>query len=479
MKINMRLVVFITVLVILALWIDLPNSPGINIDLGGLSIHRSFDTHLGLDLVGGVQALLEADLPPDQVVDPEAMRSARAIVENRVNGLGVSETVVQQAGDRRILVELPGEKDPQKALDTLQKTGLLEFVDFSQLSPQEALALENTTIQTDFGNASNPEPAAPAATQPAESTPAASGEPAPGENTQVFHTVMTGADLKQVNVTRDQTGNNQVAFELTTEGAKTFGDFTSQHVGQILAIVLDKRVISAPRINSPITDGRGVITGNFTYETANDLAVQLRYGSLPIPLKVVTSQTVGPTLGAASLNKSLVAGLIGLSVVVLFMGLYYRLPGVVADLALAVYGLLTLALFKLIPVTLTLPGIAGFVLSMGVAVDANILIFERLKEELRAGRTLHQAIDLGWKRAWPSIRDSNLSTLITCTILFWFGSAFGASIVKGFSLTLALGVAVSMFTAIIVTRTFLHLVLDRIQLTEHRSWFGVEAEAAS
>jgi preprotein translocase subunit SecD len=228
-----------------------------------------------------------------------------------------------------------------------------------------------------------------------------------------------------------------------------------------------------PQVESPITQGSGVITGNFTHEEANNLAIQLRYGSLPIPLKVVESRTVGPTLGQDSLRKSLVAGGIGLSVVVLFMALYYRLPGVVADLALLVYALITFALFRLIPVTLTLPGIAGFVLSIGVAVDANILIFERLKEELRSGRTLSQAIDLGWRRAWPSIRDSNLSTLITCAILFWFGSTFGASIVKGFSLTLALGVLVSLFTAITVTRIFLHVVLDNIRLTEHPKWFGI------
>jgi preprotein translocase subunit SecD len=407
------------------------------------------------------------------------MRSARAIVENRVNGLGVSEAVVQQAGDRRILVELPGEKDPQKALETIQKTGLLEFVDFTQLTPQEAAGLENTTIETDFGLSSSQRgeaataPAVSATGEPAIADAQPATSPEQGRERQIFHTVMTGAELERVNVTTDRTGNYQVAFELSPEGARVFKDFTTQHVNQILAIVLDKQIISSPRIDSPIPDGKGVITGNFTYESANNLAIQLRYGSLPIPLKVVTSQTVGPTLGKASLDKSLLAGLIGLGVVVSFMGLYYRLPGVLADLALTIYALLTLALFKLIPVTLTLPGIAGFVLSMGVAVDANILIFERLKEELRAGKPLRQAIDLGWKRAWPSIRDSNLSTLITCSILFWFGNTFGASIVKGFSLTLALGVAVSMFTAIIVTRTFLHLVLDKIQLTQHESWFGV------
>jgi preprotein translocase subunit SecD len=284
---------------------------------------------------------------------------------------------------------------------------------------------------------------------------------------------MTGSDLTNVGVQTNTGGGYVVGFELNADGAQIFKDFTSSHVGQILGIVLDKEVISAPSINTAITQGKGVIEGKFTSDEANNLAVQLKYGSLPIPLKVVTSSTVGPTLGQDSLTKSEIAGLIGMIVVIFFMALYYRLPGVVADLALLCYALITYALFRLIPVTLTLPGIAGFVLSVGVAVDANVLIFERIKEELRSGRSLRLAIDLGWKNAWPSIRDSNFSTLITCAILFWFGNTFGASIVKGFSLTLALGVLVSMFTAIVVTRTFLHLILDNIDFTRHSRWFGV------
>ena len=483
-----RFIIPIVILILLAVWIDLPNGPGLHINFAGITVDRDFNTRLGLDLVGGVQALLEADLPADATVSAESMRTARAIVENRVNGLGVTEAVVQLAGERRILVELPGEKDPQKALDTIQQTGLLEFVDMSELTQQEAVALTGQTIQTDFGQSGESQPSSTptaaleptlAPTASATSTvtstaPLSATETAPAG--PVFHTEMTGAGLSNVSVTTSQSGEYQVAFELNSDAAQTFATYTSAHINQVLAIVLDKKVISAPTIQNAITDGRGVITGNFTLQTANDLAIQLRYGSLPIPLKIVTSQTVGPTLGQDSLRKSLVAGIIGLSVVVLFMALYYRLPGVVADLALMVYALTVFALFKLIPVTLTLPGIAGFVLSVGVAVDANILIFERLKEELRAGRTLRQAIDLGWERAWPSIRDSNFSTLITCAILFWFGSTFGASIVKGFSLTLAIGVGVSMFTAIIVTRTFLHLILDNIEFAEHHSWFGVEQE---
>lgn len=514
-----RLIFPIIIMVAIAIYIVIPSSPGVHIHTLGINIDRNFDTSLGLDLVGGVQALLEANLPASTPITSTDMNTARQIVENRVNGLGVSEAVVQIAGERRILVQLPGETDPQKALATIQQTGLLEFVDLSSLTNQQAFALTGTTIRTDFGQSGQGSQTAPTSTQaitptttvsPTQSitTPVTTTTPLTGTQTvtgtstvtgtntitstntvtstntltgtqatpsgPIFHTIMTGAALSNVGVqVNSTTGQYEVSFELKSDGAKIFGDYTSAHVGQVLAIVLDKKVISAPTINSPITDGKGVIQGNFTAQSANDLAIQLRYGSLPIPLKVVTSKTVGPTLGQDSLRKSLTAGIIGLMVVILFMGLYYRLPGIVADLALLVYAITTFALFKLIPITLTLPGIAGFVLSVGMAVDANVLIFERLKEELRAGRTLRQAIDLGWGRAWPSIRDSNLSTLITCLILFWFGSTFGANIVKGFALTLSIGVGVSMFTAIIVTRTFLHLVLDNVQFAEHHSWFGV------
>ncbi|HZD57890.1 MAG TPA: protein translocase subunit SecD [Anaerolineales bacterium] len=464
-----RTLIFILVIVAIAIWMVLPGNPGIHIG----SVNRQIQTRLGLDLVGGVQALLEADVPANQSVSAQDMQTARQIVENRVNGLGVSEAVVQQAGERRIVVELPGETDPQKALETIKQTGVLEFVAMDN-SPVPV----GTTIKTDFASSGEAQPTpGPTETQPAPSpTESGTTQPVtPTTSTQepIYHTVMTGSDLKTVQVTTSATGEYEVSFTLTDQGTQIFGDYTSGHVGEILGIVLDKQVISTPTINSAITQGSGVITGNFTLESANALAVQLRYGSLPIPLKVVESSTVGPTLGQDSLRKSLIAGIIGLSVVILFMALYYRLPGVLADLALMVYALITFALFKFIPVTLTLPGIAGFVLSIGVAVDANVLIFERLKEELRSGRTLRQAIDLGWNRAWPSIRDSNFSTLITCSILFWFGSTFGASIVKGFAITLAIGVLVSMFTAIIVTRSFLHLVLDNIEFVKHVRWFGV------
>ncbi len=447
-----RRLIPILLLVAFAIWIDLPDSPGLH--LGPIQLDARVVQ--GLDLQGGLRVLLEADLPENVEVTGEQIQTARDIIENRVNGLGVTEPVVQVAGSRRILVELPGIENPEQAIATIRETGLLEFVDMSPISPPQAVALVGSTIRTDLGGGTSPP------------------EGAGAEGLPVFRTVITGAALRTASAYRDPvTGEYGVQFELTEEGAQTFAEYTSAHVGDVLAIVLDKRVISAPVIRDPITNGQGTISGDFTLEEANSLAVQLRYGALPVPLKVVEIKTVGPTLGQDSLRKSAIAGTVGMSVVMAFMALYYRLPGLLADLALMAYALMTFALFKLIPVTLTLPAIAGFVLSIGVAVDANILIFERMREELRAGRTLTQAIDLGFSRAWPSIRDSNLSTLITCAILFWFGSAFGASIVKGFALTLALGVGVSLFTAITVTRSLLHLALDTLPMARQPRWLGV------
>ncbi|RPI33311.1 MAG: protein translocase subunit SecD [Chloroflexota bacterium] len=450
-----RTPLLILVIVLIAVWLVLPNNPGIH--FGG--IEREISTRLGLDLVGGVQVLLEADLPEGTEIDRDAMDTATKIVDNRVNELGVVEAVVQQAGDRFIVVEIPDVQDPEKAIALVRETALLEFVDMTSVPVAQARALEGTTIATDFGGVLPSETVTPTESITGTAT--------------VWHTIMTGAALKTVSVQRNDVGQYLVAFELTPEGAEVFGDFTSQHVGQVLAIALDKTIISAPSINSAITEGQGTIVGSFTQESANDLAIKLRYGSLPIPLKVVETRTIGPTLGQDSLQKSLIAGMVGFAIVILFMGLYYRLPGLVADVAIIVFALILFAMFRFIPVTLTLPGIAGLMLSTGSALDANILIFERLKEELRSGRTLRQAFDLGWQRAWPSIRDSNISTLITCAILFYFGSAFGATLVKGFSLTLALGVGVSLFTAIVVTRSLLNLVLNLVKPTNLEKWFGI------
>lgn len=450
MRYSLRNIVIISIIILATIFIVWPNNPGIH--LGSLNI--DFKTVLGLDLVGGVQALLEADVPEGQQIDNQAMQTVKQIVENRVNGLGVSEAVVQQAGDRRIVVELPGQQDPEQALQVLKQTGLLEFVDFSGLSQEEIFNLENSQaiINTDASTGDD-------TTQT--------------DNSTIFQTVMTGARLKDAQVTTTETGQFQIAFELDDEGAQIFKDFTSQHIGDVLAIVLDKKIISAPRIDNQIPDGQGVITGNFSYEDANALAVQLRYGALPIPLVVVESRTVGPTLGQDSLQKSLVAGLIGFTIVILFMAIYYRVPGLVADLAILIFALITFSVYRTIPVTLTLAGIAGFLLSTGSALDANILIFERLKEELRSGKTYQQSLDQGWRRAWPSIRDSNIATLITCGILLYFGSQFGATIVQGFAITLALGILVSVFTALFVTRVFLNLLITYFKPKNITAWFGL------
>jgi len=477
---NTNWLILIIFLLALALWVDLskqislPNPFNANQNL----FSRNVEVRLGLDLRGGLQTLLEADLPTNSSVSSEDLGITRQILESRANALGVSEVVMQTAGERRIVAEFPGVSNPEEVVAALQQTGLLEFVDMGT-TPVEA----GTVIKTDFaasdttdGASTTATPEATATTDANQLTPTAvPGQPTPaaGQEATVYHTVMTGADLKEAHVSANQTGQPAVSFTLSTEGTQIFADYTSTHTNQYLGIVLDKTVISAPVVRNPITDGQGIIEGGFTAQSANDLAIQLRYGSLPVPVKVVESRTVGATLGEESVRKSLMAGMIGLGVVILFMLLYYRLPGFIADLALISYAILSLALFKFIPVVLTLPGIAGFILSIGMAVDANILIFERLKEELRAGRNLRQAIDLGWSRAWPSIRDSNTSTLITCLILYVFGNTFGASMVKGFSVTLALGVLMSLFTAIIVTRTFLHTLLDSVKLADHPRWFGL------
>ena len=441
--------ILIVILVAFSLWIDLSKNIAIINPFNDKPIvERNVDVKLGLDLRGGLQALLEADVPADTVITAEELTNAKNILQNRANALGVSEITMQTAGDRRIVAEFPGVTNPEEVVATLKQTALLEFVDMGS-TPVAVGSL----IQTDFG-VENP----PATTETGET---------------IYHTVITGAGLETASVTRSQAGAYEISFILKSDSTNIFAEYTTANRGKYLAIVLDKQVVSAPTINDPITDGQGVITGNFTQETAQTLAVQLRSGALPIPIKVVESRTIGATLGEESIRKSVLAGLIGLSVVILFMAFNYQLPGLIADMALICYALFSLMLFKLIPVTLTLPGIAGFILSVGMAVDANVLIFERLKEELRAGRNIRQAIDLAWSRAWPSIRDSNTSTLITCVILFLFGNTFGASMVKGFSVTLALGVGISLFTAIIVTRTFLHTVLDGMKLTDHPRWFGL------
>lgn len=473
---NISLLVGIILLTAVLIWIDQPNNPGLHFNLGDGRIDRDITIHQGLDLQGGLQVLLQADVPPDQEADFDAqtMEAARVVVENRVNGLGVTEPLVQLQGERRIIVELPGIKDPDKAIATLRETGLLEFVEADRTPLAEGMRIRTSL---DAESQVGAEGAVTPTTTLTETETLTDTEYAYGG--RVFPTLMTGRHLKDAGLSTDNLGHVVIAFELTDEGAQIFRDYTSNHVGDIVAIVLDKVVVSAPVINQAITTGSGIIssnaTGGFPLEEARSVAIKMKYGALPVPLAVVENRTVGPTLGQDSIQRSIRAGVIGLIVVFLFMITYYRLPGFLADLALIIYALINFALYKLIPVTLTLPAITGFILGTGMAVDANILVFERMKEEIRAGRNLRVAMEAGFSRAWTSIRDSNLSTLITCVILFWFGSNFGASIVKGFAITLALGVVVNLFTAITVTRTFIRFVFDLAgeSLRETRWLLGV------
>ncbi len=399
------------------------SAPDINITAGPLKIQKDIFTHLGLDLQGGTHLVLDVDMkgitPSDR---NQALDSARAVIERRVNLFGLTEPVVQasKVGENyRIIVELPGVKNKEQAISEIGQTAKLEF--------REWISTESATFSF----------------------------------TDTKPTGITGKDLKKAAVEFDtNTGSPFVAIDFTDEGGKKFGDLTTKLTGKKMPIFLDQQLISDPTVQEPITGGRGRITGQFTVDEANRFARQLNAGALPVPIKVLEERSIGATLGQESVQKSIRAGLIGLGIVAAFMWLYYGYLGLLADIALLVYGLLSLAVFKLLPVTLTLPGIAGFILSIGMAVDSNILIFERMKEEIRTGKQWQIAMELGFGRAWDSIRDANFTTLITCFILFnplgWgFLPSFG--MVRGFAFTLAIGVLMSLFTGIIVTRTLIRV----------------------
>ena len=415
-------------------------------------VNNPFTVQEGLDLQGGVNILLVPD--PSQHYSKAAVDSAigntLTQIENRVNGgLGVKEPTFRllsdSKGNQSIAIDLPNLTggNLQQQITTLLKPGVLEFWD----TGQNPLATGATLDPTQFSQYN------------------------PG-NKPLF----TGKDLdpNQISVGQDQqTSQIVINFEMKGDAISRFGTFTGKHIGDFLTITLDRKVISSASINSQI-NGPGIIQGSFTQDQAKSIVTVLQYGALPLSMSVASAETVGATLGEDSILKSEIAAAIGLSIVILFMLLYYRLPGLLADFALILYALFTFAIFKIIGVTLTLAGIAGLVLSIGMAVDANVLIFERVKEELRAGRLLSSAIDIGWKRAWPSIRDSNISTLITCAVLFYFGSNFGASVIAGFATTLFLGVLISMFTAIVVTRNFLNLLVPT-GVVSHPALFGLPA----
>jgi protein-export membrane protein SecD len=408
-----------------------------------LVTNPDFPVRLGLDLQGGLQVLLEADVPPDQEVTADQMDTSRQVVDRRVNALGVTEPLVQVEGNRRILVELPGVDDPEEAIALIQETALLEFVDTGDVSLPEGAC-----IRTSLSDEPSRCEFLPG--QPVTSTIAS---PAP-----TFPTVMTGAGLRDATVSSDQFGQFFVDFILTEEDSQVFADHTRDNQGKFLTIVLDKEVISSPVI-SAVIEGSGQISGAFTLDEAQRLALQLKYGSLPVPLRIESTRQIGATLGEQSIEASIRAGIIGVITVLLFMLIYYRLPGALADVALVIYVLISFAVFRGVGVTLTLPAITGFLLSTGMAVDANVLVFERIKEEVRRGAHLSDAIDTGFSRAWSSIRDSNIATLVITLILWIFGRNFGASSVEGFAVTLAIGVLVSMFTAVLITRTLVRLVL--------------------
>lgn len=398
--------------------------PDINLNLFGTHFQRDLNIKLGLDLQGGTDLTLRADMTGIADKDKkQALDSVKSVIERRVNLFGVSEAVVQTAivgNDYRIIVQLPGVKNVDEAKKLVGQTAKLEFREY--IDP-------NTPV----------------------------GTPVTMENTKP--TGISGKDLKSAVVSYSQSQNNSgpsepvVDFEIRKESVAAFSELTKRLIGKPLAVALDDQIISYPTVQSEISD-RGQITGVSTDE-AKTLATQLNAGALPVKkIDIISENTVGASLGQESVNRSLYAGIVGLVVVGIFMVFFYGLSGFLADIALIIYTLITVSIFKFIPVTLTLAGIAGFILSIGMAVDANVLIFERMKEELRAGRLRKQAIEIGFSRAWNSIRDSNLSSLITTAILFYFGTGQ----VRGFALTLAIGILVSMFTAITVTRTFLRVV---------------------
>ena len=392
------------------------------------------DTRLGLDLQGGLRGEYRAQPTADSPITQEVLADIRTIIENRINQYGVAEPIIQTQGDDRIVVEIPGVTNEQDVRRLIGSTGRLDFVEVPTDRAQEVV---------------------PGARIP-----------------EGLAVVFSGDKIVTAASGVNQVGERAVDFTLDAEGAQLFEDYTSDHVGEQFAIVLDGTVISAPVINEPIPGGKGQISGGFTSLTeTNELVTVLRYGALPNAIEEVSFSKISPTLGLNFLQQSVLAGAIGILLVFIFMLLHYRLPGVVACVALIYYALVVFAIFRLIPVTLTLAGVAAFVLSVGMAVDANILIFERTKEELRSGKTLVAAIEAGFNRAWNSIFDSNMSSIITAAILFYFGSP----VIRGFALVLIIGVLISMFTAITVSREMLRWIV-RQPWARRASLFGVHED---
>ena len=426
---NSIILVLIVILFALAIAeVLVRNAPSIT---GGNPGNNTLGMRLGLDLSGGTRLVYEARLG-NETPTAEDMQSAIEIITRRVDVYGVSEATVQKLGSDQIVVQLPGVRDVEAAISLIGSTAQLDFRELEYDS-------SGNPIKDESGNLI--------------------WIPATGV-LNGREVALTGQYLKRNAkvVFAPNTNAPEVAFEFNSEGATLFSEITGRLVGKPLGIFLDNQLISSPTVKSQI--GASGVIENIPLNEANNLAILLNAGALPVSLNgPIERTTVDPTLGADSIRKSLIAGMVGLILVIAFMVIYYRLPGALAGVALIIYGTLMLALFKLIPVTLTLPGIAGFILSVGMAVDANVLIFERLKEELRAGRTLGVAVETGFNRAWPAIRDSNITTIIACIILYWVGSSLVEPRMQGFALTLGIGVALSMFSAITITRTFMRLLV--------------------
>ncbi|AFZ54807.1 protein translocase subunit SecD [Cyanobacterium aponinum] len=416
---------------------------------------------LGLDLRGGSQLTIQLETTPQvPEITPEKLQGVQSVISNRVNGLGVSEAVVQTVGSDRILVQLPGVSDPEEAERVLGGTALLDFrVETDNQEIRAEYQIKQQELASLIFQAQSLQGEALEAQQ---SKIEAVEKQIEELSTQLYEkTELNGEKLQGANFQPAPQGNDwEVVLEFNNEGGRLFAELTKQiaGTGRTLGIFLDNELISSPTVSAEyastgIMGGRATISGGggFTLEQARELALQLEGGALPLPVKIVENRTVGATLGQDSIRRSIIAGLVGLVLVLVYMVIYYRLPGFLADIALIIYALLTLACFSLAGVTLTLPGIAGFVLSIGMAVDANVLIFERTREELRDGKTLYRSVESGFYRAFSSILDGNVTTLIACAALFWLGSG----LVKGFALTLAIGVVVSMFTALTCSRTLL------------------------
>ena len=380
----------------------------------------AYSIRQGLDLQGGTHVVLEAEDTPEAPVNNDAMDRVTHIMEKRVNELGLTEPIIQRQGERRVIVELPGINDPDKAIQVIGKTAMLEFKD-------------------EAGN-----------------------------------TVLTGTDLKDAKEQTDQRGQNLVALEFSDEGGEKFGKLTTENVGRRIAILLDGEVLTAPNVNEPILGGKAVITGSRTLEEAHNLAILLRSGALPVKVNIIETRTVGPTLGQDSKDKSEFAFTIGIGAVLIFMLLFYRLSGLVADISLMAYVLMLLASLKFLDATLTLPGVAGIILSIGMAVDANVLIFEHFKEEVLTGKTLRMAMNAGFKRAFTTIFDSNITTIIASIVLFMFGTGS----IRGFAITLGLGVVLSMITAVSLTQYMLKLLIGA-NIFQNPFVFGAKSGDAS